>query len=45
MASTCDGNVGLPENYVHPYMSDKPLRNIRTKTVVEGGTWHGRVHR
>ena len=33
MASTYDGNVGLLENYVHPYMGDKPLRNIRTKTV------------
>ena len=33
VASTYDGNVGLLENYVHPYMGDKPLRNIRTKTV------------
>lgn len=33
VASTYDGNVGLIENYVHPYLGDKKLRNIRTKTV------------
>ena len=33
VASTYDGNVGLLENYVHPYLGDKKLRNIRTKTV------------
>lgn len=33
MASTYDGNVGLLENYVHPYLGDRKLRNIRTKTV------------
>lgn len=33
VASTYDGNVGLLENYVHPYWGDKKLRNIRTKTV------------
>ena len=33
MASTYDGNVGLLENYVHPYWGDKKLKNIRTKTV------------
>jgi hypothetical protein len=30
VASTYDGNVGLLK-LVHPYMGDKPLRNIRTK--------------
>ena len=33
VASTYDGNVGLLENYVHPYLGDQKLRNIRTKTV------------
>lgn len=33
VASTYDGNVGLLENYVHPYWGDKKLRNIHTKTV------------
>lgn len=33
VASTYDGNVGLLENYVHPYWGDKKLKNIRTKTV------------
>ena len=33
VASTYDGNVGLLENYVHPYWGDKKLRSIRTKTV------------
>lgn len=33
VASTYDGNVGLLENYVHPYLGDKMLRQIRTKTV------------
>lgn len=33
VASTYDGNVGLLENYVHPHLGDKKLRNIRTKTV------------
>lgn len=33
VASTYDGNVGLLENYVHPYLGDKKLRSIRTKTV------------
>lgn len=33
VASTYDGNVGLLENYVHPYLGDKRLRSIRTKTV------------
>ena len=33
VASTYDGNVGLMENYVHPYLGDMLLRNIRTKTV------------
>lgn len=31
--STYKGNVGLLENYVHPYLGDKKLRSIRTKTV------------
>ncbi len=33
VASTYDGNVGLIENYVYPYLGDKMLRSIRTKTV------------
>ena len=33
MASTYDGNVGLLENYVYPYLGDKKLRPIRVKTV------------
>ncbi|MBQ7769498.1 MAG: tyrosine-type recombinase/integrase [Oscillospiraceae bacterium] len=33
VASTYDGNVGLLENYVHPYLGDKKLRSIRTKTI------------
>jgi integrase len=32
-ASTYTGNVGLLENYVHPFLGDKKLRNIRTKTI------------
>lgn len=32
-ASTYDGNVGLLENYVHPYLGEKKLRSIKTKTV------------
>lgn len=31
--STYKGNVGLLENYVHPYIGDKKLRAIKTKTV------------
>lgn len=31
--STYKGNVGLLENYVHPYIGDKKLRSIKTKTV------------
>lgn len=33
VASTYDGNVGLIENYVYPYLGDKMLRSVRTKTV------------
>ncbi len=33
VASTYDGNMGLLENYVYPYLGDKKLRNIRTKSV------------
>ena len=33
VASTYDGNVGLLENYVHPYLGDKKLKSIKTKTV------------
>lgn len=33
VASTYDGNVGLLENYVHPYLGTQLIRNIRTKTV------------
>ena len=32
-ASTYDGNNGLLENYVHPYLGDKKLRSIKTKTI------------
>lgn len=31
--STYTGNSGLLENYVHPYLGEKKLRSIRTKTV------------
>ena len=31
--STYKGNVGLLENYVHPYLGDKKLRSVKTKTV------------
>lgn len=33
VASTYDGNTGLLENYVNPYIGDKKLRSIKTKTV------------
>ena len=33
VASTYDGNVGLLENYVYPYLGDKKLRSIRVKAV------------
>lgn len=33
VASTYDGNTGLLENYVHPYLGDKKLHSIKTKTV------------
>ncbi len=33
VASTYDGNVGLLENYVYPYLGDKKLKSIRTKTI------------
>lgn len=33
VASTYDGNVGLLENYVHPYLGDKKLKSIKIKTV------------
>ena len=33
VASTYDGNVGLLENYVYPYLGDQKLRSVRTKTV------------
>lgn len=33
VASTYTGNVGLLENYVHPYLGDKKLRSVKTKTV------------
>lgn len=31
--STYKGNIGLLENYVHPYLGDKKLSSIKTKTV------------
>jgi len=33
VASTYDGNVGLLENYVYPYLGDEKICSIRTKTV------------
>ena len=33
VASTYDGNMGLLQNYVFPYLGDKPLRCVRTKTI------------
>ena len=33
VASTYEGNVGLINNYVIPYLGDMPLRSVRTKTV------------
>lgn len=33
VASTFDGNTGLLENYVHPYLGEKKLRSVKTKTV------------
>lgn len=33
VASTYDGNVGLLENYVYPYLGDKKLRTLKTKDV------------
>lgn len=43
VASTYDGNVGLLENYVHPYMRSQLLRSIRTKTVDD--FYHFLLHR
>jgi len=33
VSSTYDGNVGLIENYVRPYLGPMKLRSIRTKTI------------
>jgi integrase len=33
VTSTYDGNVGLLENYVYPYLGDTKLRAVKTKTV------------
>lgn len=33
VGSTYEGNLGLMENYVHPYIGDKDLVSIKTKTV------------
>lgn len=33
VGSTYEGNLGLMENYVHPYIGDKDLISIKTKTV------------
>lgn len=43
VASTYDGNVGLLENYVHPYMGSQLLRSVRTKTVDD--FYHFLLHR
>lgn len=43
VASTYDGNVGLLENYVHPYLGGQLLRSIRTKTVDD--YYHLLLHR
>ena len=32
-ASSFDGNIGLIENYVRPYLGEKKLRAVKTKTV------------
>lgn len=32
-ASSFDGNIGLIENYVRPYLGEKKLRMVKTKTV------------
>lgn len=32
-ASSFDGNIGLIENYVRPYLGEKKLRSVKTKTV------------
>lgn len=32
-ASTYDGNVGLLENYVHPYIGEKKLLSLNTKAI------------
>ena len=32
-ASTYDGNIGLLENYVHPYIGDKKLFSLSTKMI------------
>ena len=33
VVSTYDGNVGLLENYIYPYLGDKKLRSICTKSI------------
>ena len=42
VASTYDGNTGLLENYVHPYLGDKKLRTVKTKTVDD--YYHGTAY-
>lgn len=32
-ASSFDGNIGLIKNYVRPYLGEKKLRSVKTKTV------------
>jgi len=43
VASTYDGNVGLLENYVYPYLGESKLRSVRTKTVDD--YYHMLLHR
>ena len=35
VASTYDGNVGLLENYVHPFIGEEKLKNVRTKRITD----------
>ena len=43
VASTYDGNVGLLENYVYPFLGDTKLRSVKTKTVDD--YYHMLLHR
>lgn len=43
VASTYDGNVGLLENYVYPYLGDKKLRSIRGGRLLSLPAHRGRT--